>query len=115
MPNVYLFIYFYFPFSLPFFLFFLFASGSLYNPCVPGTHCGDAAGLDYLPASASQVLGLKGMCDLTWQCGTFHINGVTACGGLSMLGPGSGTIRRSDIVGVGVSLLEEMCHCGGGL
>lgn len=32
-----------------------------------------------------------------------------------MLGPGSGTIRRCDLVGVGVALLEEMCHSGGGL
>ena len=32
-----------------------------------------------------------------------------------MLGPGSGTIRRCGLVGVGVALLEEVCHCGGGL
>jgi hypothetical protein len=25
----------------------------------------------------------------------------------------SDTIRRCDLVGVGVALLEEMCHCGG--
>jgi len=37
------------------------------------------------------------------------------CGGLNMLGPGSGTIRRSGLVGVGVALLEELCHFGGGL
>jgi hypothetical protein len=30
-------------------------------------------------------------------------------------GLGSGTIRRCDLVGVGVALLEEVCHCGGGL
>ena len=30
------------------------------------------------------------------------------CDGLNMLGPGSG------LVGVGVSLLEEVCHGGGG-
>jgi hypothetical protein len=32
-----------------------------------------------------------------------------------MLGPGTGTIRRCDIVGVGVALLEEVCHCRDGL
>ena len=37
------------------------------------------------------------------------------CGGLNMLGPGSGTIRRCGLVGVGVALLEEVCHCGGRL
>jgi hypothetical protein len=38
-----------------------------------------------------------------------------ACGGLNILGPGSGTIRRCHIDGVGVALLEEVCHCGCGL
>ena len=33
-------------------------------------------------------------------------------GGLNMLGPV--TIRRCGPVGVGVTLLEEMCQCGGG-
>jgi hypothetical protein len=34
---------------------------SLYSPGCPGTHSADQAGLElrYLPASASQVLGLK--------------------------------------------------------
>ena len=27
---------------------------------------------------------------------------------------GSGTIRRYDFVRVGMALLEEVCHCGGG-
>jgi hypothetical protein len=36
------------------------------------------------------------------------------CGGLNMLGPGSGTIRRCGLVEVGVALLEDVCHCGGG-
>jgi hypothetical protein len=31
-----------------------------------------------------------------------------------MLGPGSGTIRRCGLVGVGVALLKEVCHCGSG-
>jgi hypothetical protein len=29
-----------------------------------------------------------------------------------MLGPGSDTIRTCGLVGVGVALLEEVCHCG---
>jgi hypothetical protein len=28
---------------------------------------------------------------------------------------GSGTILKCDLVGVGVALLEEVCHCGGRL
>jgi hypothetical protein len=37
------------------------------------------------------------------------------CGGLNMLDPKSDTIRRCGLVGVGVALMEEVCHCGGGL
>jgi hypothetical protein len=37
------------------------------------------------------------------------------CVGLNVLGLGTGTIRRYGLVGVGVALLEEMCHCGHGL
>jgi hypothetical protein len=29
-----------------------------------------------------------------------------------MLGPGIGCIRGYDLVGVGVALLEKVCHCG---
>ena len=36
------------------------------------------------------------------------------CGDLNMLGPGSGTIRKCDLVGVGMTLLEEVCYCGVG-
>jgi hypothetical protein len=47
------------------------------------------------------------------------------CGGLNRNGPhrlkclnswptGNGTIRRCGLGGVGVALLEEVCHCGGG-
>ena len=35
-------------------------------------------------------------------------------GGLNMLGPGSGTIRKHGL-GVGVALMEEMHHFGDGL
>ena len=37
------------------------------------------------------------------------------CGGLKMLGPGNGSIRRCGLIGVGVALLEEACHCEGRL
>ena len=37
------------------------------------------------------------------------------CGGLSMLDPESGTVRRHDVVGMGVALEKEVCHCGGEL
>ena len=44
---------------------------------------------------------------------------VGLCGSLSIIGPhklmGSGIIRRYGCVGLGVALLEEMCHCGGEL
>jgi hypothetical protein len=36
---------------------------------------------------------------------------MSHCGVLNMFGLGSGTIRRYGLVGVGVSLLEEVCHC----
>jgi hypothetical protein len=36
------------------------------------------------------------------------------CGGLNILVLGSGTIRNG-LVEVGVALLDEVCHCGGGL
>jgi hypothetical protein len=37
------------------------------------------------------------------------------CGGLNMVGPGSGIMRRYGLVGVCVALLEEVCYCGHGL
>ena len=37
------------------------------------------------------------------------------CGGLNMLGPRSGTIRKFGLNEVGVSLFEEVHHCGSGL
>jgi hypothetical protein len=30
---------------------------------------------------------------------------------MMMLGPGNGTIRGCGLAGVGVALLERMCHC----
>ena len=39
------------------------------------------------------------------------------CGSLKEIGPhnhiGSGTVRRYDFDGVDMTLLEEVCHCGG--
>ena len=39
-------------------------------------------------------------------------NQHTWCGGLNMLGSESGNIWRCGLVGVGVSFLEKVCHCG---
>jgi hypothetical protein len=33
----------------------------------------------------------------------------------NMFDPRSCTIRRCVLVGVGLALLEEVCHCGGGI
>jgi hypothetical protein len=41
-------------------------------------------------------------------------NGLNLCGGLNMLGPGSGSTGRCNLVGVDVALLKEVCHCGNG-
>jgi len=41
-----------------------------------------------------------------------NVSGLTNCG---LLGPGSGPSKRFDLVGVGVALLEELCHYGDGL
>jgi hypothetical protein len=58
----------FFFFSLLFFFFFLRDRVSLCSPGCPGTHSVDQAGLELrnLPASASQVLGLK-VCTTTAQ------------------------------------------------
>ena len=47
----------------------------------------------------------------SWICRQY----LVICGGLNMLGPGSSTIRRYGLVGVGVALLEEVCHREGEL
>jgi hypothetical protein len=41
--------------------------------------------------------------------------GIVVCDGLNMRGPGSGTIKRCGLVGVGVTFLEEVCHYENGL
>ena len=40
---------------------------------------------------------------------------IHVCDDINMLGAGNGTIRRSGLVGVGVVLFGEVCHCGCGL
>ena len=37
------------------------------------------------------------------------------CGSLNMLSPGNSTTGRCCLVGVGMALLDEVCHCGCGL
>ena len=39
---------------------------------------------------------------------------LAQCGGLYMLGPGSGTVWKCGLFGIGIALLE-VCHCGSGL
>jgi len=41
-----------------------------------------------------------------------HWRVISYCGGLNMLGQGSGTNWSCSFVGVGVTLLEEVCACG---
>jgi hypothetical protein len=63
--------------NIPFFFFFFFLvfqdRVSLYSPGWPGTHSVDQAGLELrnLPASASQVLGLKACTTMPGQLKTF--------------------------------------------
>ena len=48
-------------------------------------------------------------------CGGLNRNGLHKLMCLNVWPIGSGTIRRCSLVGVGMTLLEEVCHCGGGL
>jgi hypothetical protein len=45
----------------------------------------------------------------SWPTQTFGV-----CNGLYILEPGSGTIWRCGLVGIGVTWLEWVCHCGCG-
>jgi hypothetical protein len=45
--------------------------------------------------------------------GTHPSTCVEVCAGLNMLGQGSGAMRRCDLLGLGTTLLAEVCHCGG--
>jgi hypothetical protein len=53
--------------------------------------------------------------DLIFPILLYSSSSLRVCGGLNMLDPGSGTIRRCGLFGIGVALLEDVCHCGGGL
>ena len=54
------------------------------------------------------------LCIVIWLQ-AFEGQGVE-CGSLKEMSPkGSNTIKSCGLVGVGMILLEEMCHCGGGL
>ena len=48
-------------------------------------------------------------------CGALNRFGLQRLMCLSAWPIGNDTIRRYDLVGVGVPLLEEVCHCRGGL
>jgi hypothetical protein len=61
------------------------------------------------------------LLDVVHQCGPIDLltlqaidNSIGYCSGLNMLSSGSGNIKRCELVGVGVALLEEVCHCAGG-
>ena len=50
----------------------------------------------------------------TFASKTDHTKWYTVCGSLNVIGPhnliGGGTFRKSELVGVGVVLLEVVCH-----
>jgi len=50
--------------------------------------------------------------DATTTCGGLNASHRLTC--LNARPIRSGTIRRQGIVGIGVALLEEVCHCGAG-
>jgi hypothetical protein len=85
---------------------------SLYRPGYPGTHFVDQAGLELRnpPASASRVLGSKAWAttarELSFDGCYFSISlrWRGDSGGLNMIGPGSGTMRRCGLVGGSMSL-----------
>ena len=52
---------------------------------------------------------------LQFQSISIFSNGKCICDGMNMCNSGSVTNRRYGLLGVGVALLEEMCHCGGRL
>ena len=62
--------------------------------------------MHYLSKSTPLELPVAGLAVVLYTEGDTHT--LLHCGGLSMLGPGSSTIRRYGLVGVGVVLLEEV-------
>jgi hypothetical protein len=99
--------------------FFFWNRVSLCSPGCPGAQSVDQSGLELrnLPASASQGLGSKPYATTAQRIflwlGTTSIDScVWTCPwepGLNIVGPGNGTIRRCDLVGLSVALLEEVC------
>ena len=70
-----------------------------------GTHSASPALCVYMGGRTREIMGYN------------HKNQKGRCGSLNVIDPhkliGSGIIRRCDLIGVGVALLEEMRHCGG--
>ena len=56
-------------------------------------------------------MDIPGLCSILSK---YTIN-FTICGGLNAWSMGSGTSRRCGLAHMGVALLEEVCHCVGGL
>ena len=58
---------------------------------------------------------LRDNSSCAFNCYVFlSIFSLTWYGGLNMLlGTGSDAIKRSELLGVGVALVEEVCHCEG--
>jgi hypothetical protein len=50
-----------------------------------------------------------------YMCGDLNRNGPQTLMCLNACHIGHGTIRSCGLMGVGVALLEEVCHCGGRL
>jgi hypothetical protein len=89
-------------------------------------HTHDLIRLPCRESPVSGALGLIGPFPIPWCLGVWRAWGTLSdsysmgtdiphCDGLYMLGPGSGTIWRCGLIGVGVALLEYVCHCGHGL
>jgi len=87
-------------------LFFVFQDRvSLCNPALPGPGWPQTQRLPYLCLSSA---GIKGMH-------TINATGAKSLhGALDLFGPGSGTIWRCGLVGVGVALLEWVWPCWSG-
>ena len=73
-----------------------------------------AAGMALLPQSLAGGMGLGVSQKMTTSALGVSLPTICGCGGLKMLGRGSGTMMKCGLVGVGVTLLEEVWHikCG---
>ena len=72
-------------------------------------------GLPHLPSPSCLTTNECVLQDKEAVKGCGLVGSYHYCGGVDMLGPGSSTIKRYGLVGVGVALLEEVCQCGSGL